>query len=135
MHIVPNLPRFRNYYEPFVGGGSVFMSVPAERWFINDASGELMALYRQIAEGNAGFYVWAEAICAAWEETLAFAGDNPALWACYRAAREGGERRAAGVARLFRSRGDAMLFRTSPVAFPAFGFGGVCARGAGLFCA
>lgn len=88
-YILPNLPRFRNYYEPFVGGGSVFMSVPAERWFINDASGELMALYRQIVEGDADFYAWAEAICAAWEETLAFAGDNPALWACYRAARGG----------------------------------------------
>lgn len=95
-HILPNLPRFRDYYEPFVGGGAVFMTVPAERWFINDASVELMSLYRQIAEGCADFFAWAEAICAAWEETRAFAEGNPALWACYRAARSGtGDARTA----------------------------------------
>ncbi len=86
-HILPNLPRFKNYYEPFVGGGAVFMAIPAKRWFINDASKELMSLYRQIATGNPVFYDWAEAICTAWEETLAFAEGNSALWACYQTAR------------------------------------------------
>lgn len=45
--IIPNLPEhFRNYYEPFVGGGSVFTSIQSENAFINDKSQELIGLYK-----------------------------------------------------------------------------------------
>ncbi len=45
--IFSNMPQaFGNYYEPFVGGGSVFTSVQAKRKLIKDISGELIGLYR-----------------------------------------------------------------------------------------
>lgn len=48
-YIIPNLPNyFENYYEPFVGGGSVYTSIKASRYFINDKSHELIDLYKII---------------------------------------------------------------------------------------
>ena len=49
-YIIPNLPtNFANFYEPFVGGGSVYMAMHAGHYFINDKSQELISLYRSIA--------------------------------------------------------------------------------------
>jgi len=48
-YIIPNLPEyFENYYEPFVGSGSVYVAIQAERSFINDKSQELIGLYKII---------------------------------------------------------------------------------------
>lgn len=48
-YIIPNLPEyFENYYEPFVGGGSVYTIIQTERAFINDKSQELIELYKII---------------------------------------------------------------------------------------
>lgn len=47
-HILPELPFFENYYEPFVGGGAVFMAIEANKYFINDKSHELIDLYKVI---------------------------------------------------------------------------------------
>ena len=33
-YILPNLPKFNRYFEPFVGGGSVFMAVQAREYYI-----------------------------------------------------------------------------------------------------
>lgn len=55
-HILPLLPSFRHYYEPFVGGGAVFFAVQAEKKFINDKSGELINLYKIVAENNFHFF-------------------------------------------------------------------------------
>ena len=41
-------PAFENFYDPFVGGGSVFLAIEARRAFINDRSSELIGLYRII---------------------------------------------------------------------------------------
>ena len=49
-YILPMIPPFRRYYEPFVGGGAVFFSIQIERKFINDKSSELINLYRRVAE-------------------------------------------------------------------------------------
>lgn len=38
------------YYEPFVGGGSVFMSLQPERAVLNDLNEELITMYKQIKE-------------------------------------------------------------------------------------
>lgn len=47
--IIPNLPEyFEKYYEPFVGGGSVYTAIQAEKAFINDKSKELIDLYKII---------------------------------------------------------------------------------------
>lgn len=67
-YIIPCLPNsFRNYFEPFVGGGSVYMALKAERYFINDKSDELISLYRNISQNNATFYEWQDLIIASWE--------------------------------------------------------------------
>jgi len=57
-YILPNLPeQINDYYEPFVGGGSVFTAIKsANRYFINDFSCELIDLYRNIAEQNIVFF-------------------------------------------------------------------------------
>jgi len=42
--------KFNNFYEPFVGGGSVFLSLDINHYFINDKSKELVDLYQVIQE-------------------------------------------------------------------------------------
>lgn len=55
-YILPNLPPdANNYYEPFVGGGSVYLSLDSERYYINDKSAELIGLYRLVAQQNEVF--------------------------------------------------------------------------------
>lgn len=45
-HLPPNI---ENYYEPFVGGGAVFLAFPdVKHYFINDKSEPLISLYRNI---------------------------------------------------------------------------------------
>jgi len=52
-YIIPNLPsKFKDYYEPFVGGGAVYAAVQADNYFINDKSDELISLYRSITNGD-----------------------------------------------------------------------------------
>lgn len=68
-HILPSLPkRFTNYYEPFVGGGSVFMAIPAEQYFVNDLSTELMSLYKSISHRDKEFFHYAQEIDALWRK-------------------------------------------------------------------
>lgn len=55
-HIIANLPdEIINYYEPFVGGGSVFFSMDVEQYYINDKSTELMNVYSSIKYKNKEF--------------------------------------------------------------------------------
>jgi len=39
----------RNFYEPFVGGGSVFMNVEAEKYFVNDVDRHLINIHKYLA--------------------------------------------------------------------------------------
>ena len=39
---------YRNYYEPFLGGGAVFFNVAPKRAFVNDINEQLINLYRQL---------------------------------------------------------------------------------------
>lgn len=75
---------FENYYEPFVGGGSVFMSFDAKRMFINDKSPELINLYKYIAIQDGEFYGWIDGITIAWSNTLAFVTNNSHLCDFYK---------------------------------------------------
>lgn len=70
-YILPNVPQhIENYYEPFVGGGSVFMAMTnVQHYYINDLSEELITLYRCIASRNKKFFDYAEAIDKAWKNT------------------------------------------------------------------
>ena len=46
-YIIPALPeKFNDYYEPFVWWGAAYFSLPANKYFINDKSEELIWLYR-----------------------------------------------------------------------------------------
>ena len=54
--ILPRLPAFNNYYEPFVGGGAVFFTVTANNYYINDKSEDLINLYVCIKRGDEQFF-------------------------------------------------------------------------------
>lgn len=70
--ILPNIPQFDRYFEPFVGGGSVFMNVESRELHINDLSSELMGLYKCIANQQSPFFDYVEAIDATWENSKSF---------------------------------------------------------------
>lgn len=65
-HIIPNTPCFRRYFEPFVGGGSVFMGIEADEYYINDFSSELIELYNCIAYSNSKFFSFVEQMDNSW---------------------------------------------------------------------
>jgi DNA adenine methylase len=67
-HILPLVPPFEHYYEPFVGGGAVFFSVQARRAFINDKSPELVNLYRVIARQDDDFFQALATLTCGWQE-------------------------------------------------------------------
>ncbi len=84
LFIFSNLPKaFENYYEPFVGGGSVFAAFPAKQYFINDISEELIGLYRLVAECNTGSYSWMREITCTWQSMLSFADAHRELCRFY----------------------------------------------------
>lgn len=78
-HILPNIPSFKRYFEPFVGGGSVFMAITPENYLINDFSYELIFLYENIASSNEKFFYYAELIDRSWINALQFFCDNRSL--------------------------------------------------------
>ena len=71
-YILPNIPKFNRFYEPFVGGGSVFTAIRAKEYHINDLSKELISLYNNIAIGNKEFFDYAEAIDNTWQNSERF---------------------------------------------------------------
>lgn len=91
-YILPSLPPdIDRYFEPFVGGGSVFAVIEgAKRYFINDISSELISLYRSIGHKDAAFFSWAEAIDASWMKAREFLIDNMSLLEFYKRYRGGG---------------------------------------------
>ena len=87
-YILPNAPTFRRFFEPFVGGGSVFMSVQAKEYFINDFSSELISLYRYIASTDKRFFAYVEMMDDSWEKALRFFNENKILVDMYKDYRE-----------------------------------------------
>jgi len=58
-YIVPALPKkFNNYYEPFVWWWAVYFSLPANKYFINDKSEELIWLYNVIISQDRNSFFW-----------------------------------------------------------------------------
>lgn len=83
--ILPALPGdIRHYYEPFVGGGAVFTSVPAKRHLINDLSSELAQLYRNAHTAAPDFFRAADEIDASWRRAGEFCRQHPELVALYK---------------------------------------------------
>ena len=83
-YIIPNSPEFENYYEPFVGGGSVFSAFSAQHYFINDKSTELINLYRCIATSNAKFYDIISNIILSWNNMLDYVNNHQDLCDVYK---------------------------------------------------
>ena len=89
-HILPLIPPFQNYYEPFVGGGAVFFSfdglghservsrsperstgeesAQAHQKFINDKSPELVNLYQMVAQQNHAFFSRLDLLLCGWQQ-------------------------------------------------------------------
>ena len=65
--IIDNCPtNFINFYEPFVGGGSVFMAIQANNYYINDFSTELVNLYRAIQNSDNCFFDFINGMESTW---------------------------------------------------------------------
>jgi len=82
-YIVTEAPKFINYYEPFVGGGSVYTAFNAEHFFINDKSEELINLYVYISSKNKDFFYWTKFIDESWLKMLDFSKTETKLKSLY----------------------------------------------------
>lgn len=82
-YILPNVPMFNRYYEPFVGGGAVFMAIQAKEYYINDFSTELVLLYNYIATTDKAFFYYVEKMDASWMNALKFFNNNKELIEIY----------------------------------------------------
>jgi hypothetical protein len=84
-HIKLHAPQwFDNYYEPFVGGGSVFTALDAKHLYINDKSNELISLYQYIASQDKIFFQWLDLIMQAWQNTLDYVAQHKELCEWYK---------------------------------------------------
>ncbi len=84
-HILPLIPAFSTYYEPFVGGGAVFFSIEAKKKIINDKSYELFNLYVAIQQQDNTFFHALESILSAWQSISRFVdNDGEALVEMYK---------------------------------------------------
>lgn len=65
-YILPRLPTFNNYYEPFVGGGAVFFAITASAKFLNDRSADLYNFYMKVAAQDEAFLHTLDTLLQAW---------------------------------------------------------------------
>ena len=82
-YILPNAPHFKRFIEPFVGGGSVFMGIDADEYFINDFSTELIDLYRCIEKSDKEFFKYTAMMDESWKKSLDFFRANHQLVETY----------------------------------------------------
>lgn len=88
-YIIPNAPAsFNHYYEPFVGGGSVFAAFEAKKFFINDKSDELIGLYTCIKSKDKGFFQWVDLIISSWSNMLRYVAHHTELQTLYKSYRQ-----------------------------------------------
>ena len=67
-YIHRTLPKnIRNYYEPFLGGAAVYLSIEADEYYVNDKSKELMQFYNNVLTQNTEFIIKLEAINHNWK--------------------------------------------------------------------
>src|SRR6266436_1097182 len=75
-HILPLIPSFDAYYEPFVGGGAVFFSIQSQRKFINDKSPDLFNLYVMTAQKNIDFFRALDMLLLGWQSVSKIVDDR-----------------------------------------------------------
>ncbi len=66
-HILPLIPTFQRYYEPFIGGGAVFFAISAAEKFINDKSSDLFNFYIRVAEQDKDFLQALDVLLYSWQ--------------------------------------------------------------------
>ncbi len=66
-HILPLVPTFQRYYEPFIGGGAVFFAISATEKFINDKSSDLFNFYIKVAEQDKDFFQALDVLLYSWQ--------------------------------------------------------------------
>lgn len=64
-HLLPS--DFERYFEPFLGGGAMWLSIENKECFVNDICEELMLLYDMIASNNEIFYNFLQKINKNWQ--------------------------------------------------------------------
>ncbi|MBN2257934.1 MAG: DNA adenine methylase [Anaerolineaceae bacterium] len=76
--ILPHLPAtIGRYYEPFLGGGAVFLALSARiPAFVNDKSADLIDLYRHIGTCETDFFLMLSEIQRNWHFLEAITADN-----------------------------------------------------------
>lgn len=67
-NILPLIPPFDAYYEPFMGGGAVLFSLHSPKAYINDKSAELFQLYRMIAQQDEDFFHTLDILLSGWQD-------------------------------------------------------------------
>ena len=78
-YILPNIPEHKRYFEPFIGGGSVFMAMRANEYYINDLSTELTSLYNYIYTSDNSFFSFAKMFDSSWLNASTFFKSNKIL--------------------------------------------------------
>ena len=56
-YILPIIPNFKNYYEPFLGGGALFFRLENEgNFYVNDLSFDLINFYLNLKRQDKFFF-------------------------------------------------------------------------------
>lgn len=78
LHVIrEHMPaEFSRYYEPFVGGGAVFLDTEAEEYLINDFSKDLINLYRCVKDRDKDFYSIMDCVNTAWKSLDRYIDDE-----------------------------------------------------------
>ena len=69
----------KNYYEPFIGGGTVYLTMTANHYYVNDISSDLINLYQCIAKQDAEFFASMEEINRLWKSIDTYCEENNTL--------------------------------------------------------
>ena len=70
--ILPRVPEhIRNFYEPFLENGPLFLNVKADQYYLNAKDEELSGLYKVIKKRRQNFWLTLEAACEAWKKVEA----------------------------------------------------------------
>lgn len=73
--ILPLVPPFARYYEPFAGGAAVFFALRPPRAYLNDRSPELVALYRVVAARDVLFGAALDTLLRDWQHLTTLASE------------------------------------------------------------
>jgi len=71
---------FEAYFEPFVGGGAVFLTIPSNiPAFVNDISQDLINLYKNISSQNPAFFQLLNKFASSWTDLQSLVETNSDL--------------------------------------------------------